>query len=190
MILKILCLLPLIINEEETNEKENKPRLTKFYLDSILTRNIMIYTTPKSLPMLYQRAFSVDKKNYPVYCEQLSDMWLSTFEIRAASLRYRNHAEITCTVLMCEAKPYQVWFSYRCKTIRCSVYITLGSLPCTTTKSCSENDPKKIQKISVARLVSPLYIWTLTSIAPVMARSRVQTPLKSWIFFRLLYAIA
>ena len=113
--------------------------------------------------MLYQIAFSADNKNYPVYSEQLSDMRLSTLEIRAASLRYRNHAEITCTVLMCEPKPSQIWFSNRRKTIRCSVYITLGSLPCTATKSCSKNDPKNIQKISVARLVSSLYIWTLTT---------------------------
>ena len=84
---------------------------------------------------------------------------------------------------MCEPKPYQVWFSYRLKTIRCSAYITSGSLPCTATKLNSENDPKK-KNISVARWISPLYIWTLTSIAPVMARSRVQTPLKSRIFFQ------
>ena len=112
----------------------------------------MIYTTPKTLPMLYQIAFSADNKNYPVHCEQLSDMWLSTLEISTASLRYRNHAEIKCTVLICEPKPYQVWFSYRHKTIRCSVYITLGSLPCTGKQSCSENDPKNIQKISVANV--------------------------------------
>ena len=34
------------------------------------------------------------------------------------------------------------------------------------------------------------FIAQLVEHPPVIARSRVQTPLKSWIFFRLLYAIA
>ena len=46
-----------------------------------------------------------------------SDMWLST-DVRdrrgAASLRYRNHAQITA--VMCEGKPYPVWFSCRRKS--------------------------------------------------------------------------
>ena len=36
----------------------------------------------------------------------------------AASLRYKNRAEIT--VVMCEQKPYPVWFS--CRRKRCLVY--------------------------------------------------------------------
>ena len=55
-------------------------------------------------------------KIYPVQYEHLSDMWLSALEIGAAqySLRLRNRADIT--VLMCEQKPYLVWFSYQSKT--------------------------------------------------------------------------
>ena len=41
-------------------------------------------------------------------------MCLSTLEIGAATLRYRNHAEITA--ILCEQKPYPVWFSCRRKS--------------------------------------------------------------------------
>ena len=49
--------------------------------------------------------------------QNLSAMRVTVGEFRdrrgATSLRYRNRAEIT--VLMCEQKPYPVWFSYRRK---------------------------------------------------------------------------
>ena len=48
-----------------------------------------------------------------VWHRTLSAMWLSTLEIGAMHarlfFRYRNGAEIT--VLICDQKPYQVWFS-------------------------------------------------------------------------------
>ena len=54
---------------------------------------------------IYRIAFRNDTKSYPLWCEHLSDIWLSTLEVDAAHL-YKNRAKIT--VLMCEQKPYPV----------------------------------------------------------------------------------
>ena len=57
-----------------------------------------------------QIAFCADTKSCPVSYEHLSDMWLFTLRDPrgASSLRYRNRTEIS--VLICEQKPYPLWF--------------------------------------------------------------------------------
>ena len=58
----------------------------------------------------------------------------------AASLCYRNCAEIT--VLMCEQKPYQVWFSCRRKS--CPVKLEHSLTSSCYIKSVKENTGKKL----------------------------------------------
>ena len=49
---------------------------------------------------LHRVAYRADTKNSPVYYVHLSDMQLSTLEIgAAASLRYRDRAEITAVLI-------------------------------------------------------------------------------------------
>ena len=47
-------------------------------------------------------------KLHQTVAQNPSDMWRSTFEFGAASLRYRNRAEITVSV--CKQNPYPLWF--------------------------------------------------------------------------------
>ena len=64
--------------------------------------------------ILYRIAFRADRKSYSVWCDYLTELTLHFKRspcAASASLRYRNHTEIT--VVMCSQKPYPVWFPYR-----------------------------------------------------------------------------
>ena len=58
-----------------------------------------------------QAWFSCRRKSYPVSCEHLCDVWLSTLESFAPLQKSRK-----ITVLMCKQKPVQAWFSCRRKS--------------------------------------------------------------------------
>ena len=66
---------------------------------------IVVIALNYSLPPRSEYLFTL----HQYVAQNLSDIWHSTFEIGAASLRHGNRTEIT--VLMCEQEPHPVLFS-------------------------------------------------------------------------------
>ena len=66
---------------------------------------IVVIALTYSLPPRSEYLFTL----HQYVAQNLSDIWHSTFEIGAASLRHGNRTEIT--VLMCEQEPHPVLFS-------------------------------------------------------------------------------
>ena len=81
------------------------------YSQSMVLHTLRLYSPPR-----VPGSFSCRQEKLSNNVHQ-SDMWLSVLRDRrgAASLRKRNRAEIT--VLMCELKPYLVWFSWKLSSI-------------------------------------------------------------------------
>ena len=87
------------------------------YLNTLLLAVLLITFLNSTIHTQYQITFRADTESYPVLSVNtypLCDSPLFSRDRRgAASLRYRNRAQIT--VFMCEQKPYPEWFSCRRK---------------------------------------------------------------------------
>ena len=71
----------------------------------------------------------------------------------------------------CDALPTELWSQWRWEQVNCG-FICSRERNMNPQMTCSQRQ------------------WLHSSVVRASHRSRVQTPLKSWIFFRLLYAIA
>ena len=83
-----------------------------------------LITSGRLCPSTFSHSTKVWHTTYPISDAPL----LRSVERGAASLRYRNRAEITA--LLCEQKHYPVWFSCWRKSIDYSVNIALDTSAC------------------------------------------------------------